>query len=75
MRKRIHMYSESDVIRCDLDHDLADGRPIVWIRSENAAVSLTFDKSDRAKLRAALDAADASPTRPNQLRREARDEI
>lgn len=61
MRHRIHLYSEfDDGIDISADtSDTADGVPIVWIRSDNASVSLTFNRDDRAKLRAALDRADA----------------
>lgn len=59
MRKRVHMYSELDEIRCDVAEAESAYAPTIWIRGDNSAVSLTFDRADRAKLRAALDQADA----------------
>lgn len=64
MRNRTHMYSEfeeirTDVEQCDSEPALTGGHPVIWIRSEDSAVSLTFSRADRAKLRAALDQADA----------------
>lgn len=58
MRKRVHMYSEGSKIRCEIERDTFD-KLAIWIRSDDASVSLTFNAADRAKLRAALDQADA----------------
>lgn len=58
MRKRIHLFSEGSKIRCDIEQDTFD-KQVIWIRSDDASVSLTFNAADRANLRAALDEADA----------------
>lgn len=59
MKRRIHLYSDTDVIECDTEPFLTGEAPTIWIRADKSAVSLTFSRDDRAKLRAALDAADA----------------
>ena len=59
MRSRIHMYSGFDHIVCEAQQDEHESHPVVWIRTEGAAVSLAFNKADRAELRLALDEADA----------------
>ena len=48
MSALVHLYSEHDALRIDLD----DGA--VWIRGRHASVSLTLDARDNVKLRSAL---------------------
>ena len=54
----IHLYPESDV----LSFECSDDEPTLWIRSMRKKVTVSIDltdAADRAKLRAALDDADA----------------
>ena len=58
------MYSEFSDIRTDVEPfdarpEITGGYPVIWIRAGENSVSFTFNRTDRAKLRAALDAADA----------------
>lgn len=50
----LHVFSEFDRVRVECDGQA------VWIRSQNATVSLSLSRADRDALRRALDAADAN---------------
>jgi hypothetical protein len=53
---KVHLYSESDGLSFRTQHDA----PIIWIQNlwGSVVVSLDLSAAARAKLRAALDAAD-----------------
>lgn len=50
----LHLWSEFGPLRIESDAD--DGT--LWIRAEDASVSLNLSEADRAALRAALDATE-----------------
>lgn len=58
---RIHLYSEFDELEFECDEEGGnDGFETIWIREKDGdSVSLNLSAADRAKLRAALDEADA----------------
>lgn len=55
-RVLVHMFSEFD----ELGIECQDDEPVIWITGDTARVSLSLSAADRAKLRKALDDADAS---------------
>lgn len=64
MSTRVHLFSDWDGL--DFSHEdggFTEGGQTIWIVSEGLdreVVSLTLNREDRAKLRAALDQADAA---------------
>lgn len=62
MSATINLYSEFDALSFETEEAELEPTPTIWIRANRRGrdvVSLDLDRDDRAKLRSALDRADA----------------
>ena len=61
MSAMISIHSDWSQISVECEEDGVSGSPTIWIRShrDSKTVAINLSRADRAKLRAALDEADA----------------